>query len=84
MKLTGGPFKILINGEIKTLSNTALATSGGRFQHTQIKDRTYSHFIHPTTLRCITLKDVYTDCTSFHLSAALADGFSLEKINYVD
>lgn len=81
MKLTGGPFKILINGEIKTLSNTALATSGSRFQHTSIKDKTYSHFIDPKTLNCVILKDVYGESTSFHLSAAMADGFASAKIN---
>lgn len=86
IKIVGGPFKILVEDRILTLSDTSIATSGPSFQLYPIKDSKtiYSHFIDPKTLRPIAIKNFKKSVSKTSVSCAIADALATSdyvKIN---
>ncbi|MCH9621477.1 MAG: FAD:protein FMN transferase [Chlamydiia bacterium] len=84
IKCVGGPFKILVDKEINSLSDLSIATSGTLYQSYQItknkKITTYSHFINPKTLTPFKVADLEKSKSVTHKSCSLADALATSNI----
>ncbi|MCH9812254.1 FAD:protein FMN transferase [bacterium] len=80
VKVAGGPFRVLSGGNILHITNSALATSGYRYQLYPVKEGSsytiYSHFLDPNTLKPIPIAQLPEEFTQKHPSCAMADALS--------